>query len=493
MNVIGNNAFIAVAAVLAAIAVKGQWQFSLDTTFRTQIIQQNTNSILLLPDGKLIASGIMRFTDEFSDKRLVRLLPDGTRDESFYSSGLGGGKTLPWQPDRFYVQGSFTPRRIWTDTGLNDGSFAVGSGAIPYFLPNSGGDYHVFEDGRVVITGNHHLSDSIRGFTGWYKLIWFSNEGYLDTTRIHRQANGPMWNFTALPDGKFLCSCSCTEYEGQPVGRVFRIHADGSLDTTFQTDVFTGNIRAHHPLPDGRVIIGGDFRVASAPDILYQLVRLMPDGSFDPTFNNDLVFGLADGLNGAPRVSRIVPWQDDKYFVTGTFRNVNGETRGGICVTDTAGQLLSLMDECLNGPFTYMVNTNASIHGITPTPDGTGFYINGTYAGYTDGTINDTLQRFVSRLLVEVDTTVGINATKAPAIFSLHPNPASGMVHITLAGPAPNGLAQVRDALGRLVYVQQITNTHSTLDLQALSDGLYFVSISTHELHLPAQRLVLQR
>ena len=490
MNLQLFRTMVILTVALGGVDCPAQWIFRLDTTFRTSIVEQNVNSLAIMPDSRLLLSGRIKFPGDMGSPRGSAILhADGAQDLSFTDFN-GGGKLTPWN-SKYYVSVGQTVRRLMPNGNIDPTYIAMNLG--PYFQSGSGGDYHVFPDGRVLITGNHHLSDSIRGFTGWYKLIWFSNEGYLDTTRIHRQANGPMWNFTALPDGKFLCSCSCTEYEGQPVGRVFRIHADGSFDTTFQTDVFTGNIRAHHPLPDGRVIIGGDFRVASAPDILYQLVRLMPDGSFDPTFNNDLVFGLADGLNGAPRVSRIVPWQDDKYFVTGTFRNVNGETRGGICVTDTAGQLLSLMDECLNGPFTYMVNTNASIHGITPTPDGTGFYINGTYAGYTDGTINDTLQRFVSRLLVEVDTTVGINATKAPAIFSLHPNPASGMVHITLAGPAPNGLAQVRDALGRLVYVQRLSATNNTLDLRALSDGLYFVSINTHDQHLPAQRLGLQR
>src|SRR5690606_15029745 len=121
--------------------------------------------------------------------------------------------------------------------------------------------------------GNHQLSDSIRGFGGFYNLIWFSNEGYLDTTRIHRQANGTMWDCTALPEGKFICSCSCTTYDGQPVSRVFRIHEDGSLDTTFTTDIYAGSIREYHNYADGRVLIGGNFRKASDPQDTLHLVR----------------------------------------------------------------------------------------------------------------------------------------------------------------------------------------------------------------------------
>jgi hypothetical protein len=63
----------------------------------------------------------------------------------------------------------------------------------PYFSYLQGGDYHVFPDGRVVMTGQYMLSDTVRGYEGTYNLVWITNTGYLDTTRTHRQANGPLW------------------------------------------------------------------------------------------------------------------------------------------------------------------------------------------------------------------------------------------------------------------------------------------------------------
>ena len=50
----------------------------------------------------------------------------------------------------------------------------------------------MYPDGRVLVCGLHELSDSIRGYVGFYDLIWFSNQGYLDTTAHHRQGNGIM-------------------------------------------------------------------------------------------------------------------------------------------------------------------------------------------------------------------------------------------------------------------------------------------------------------
>ena len=118
-----------VAAFLAATVACGQWNFTVDPSFQTQVEYQSTGSILLNEDGTLIASGIMHFPGEFSDKRLVRLLPDGTRDETFYNSGLGGGRLTTWQ-DRFYV-GTQTVRRI-LPTGYQDPTF-IGLNLGPYF------------------------------------------------------------------------------------------------------------------------------------------------------------------------------------------------------------------------------------------------------------------------------------------------------------------------------------------------------------------------
>ncbi|MCB0763776.1 MAG: hypothetical protein KDB84_03660, partial [Flavobacteriales bacterium] len=170
-----------VVALVAATLACAQWSFTVDPTFQTQITQQNVNDLLLNEDGTVIASGVMGFPSEIGDKRLVRLLPNGVRDDTFYNSGLGGSKLVRWQ-DRFYA-GPY-PRRILA-SGQQDPSF-IGLNLGPYFSSLQFGDYHVYPDGRIVISGSHQLSDSIRGFQGRYQLIWFTDQGYLDTTRTHR-------------------------------------------------------------------------------------------------------------------------------------------------------------------------------------------------------------------------------------------------------------------------------------------------------------------
>ncbi len=480
------------AAMLAACASLCQWQFKLDTTFRTTILEEYVNSIYVFDDGSLFLSGRIKFPGDISVRGSAKILTNGQLDNSFtmFPQTTGGGKLVPWQ-NKIYVMPAHTVRRL-NGSGLIDASF-IHMNSGPYFHSQAGGDYHVFEDGRVLVSGTHLLSDSIRGFMGYYNLIWFSNEGYLDTTRVHRQANGHIRRFTALPNGKFLCSCNCNEYDGQPVAKLFRIHEDGSLDTSFQSDVYSGIIFSYYPLSDGRVYVGGRFTKTGMSAQTFYYVRLMPDGSLDPTFNNFNELGLGGILSGEPQVNRIVPWQD-KLFVTGHFRTVNGDIRGGIFLSDTTGQDLLLLDDCLPGSFNYYTSTFASILGILPTLDSSGFYIWGAYHGYNDGLINDPGQRFVSRLLVEeVEVETSVQAILLAAHYTLRPNPASHTVHINTQGIPGSSMAVVRDAMCRLVHVQRLEPHGGTLDLQELPDGVYFVSISANEIHLPAQRLVLQR
>jgi len=170
---------------------------------------------------------------------------------------------------------------------------------------------------------------------------------------------------------------------------------------------------------------------------------------------------------------------------------VNGEPRGGICVTDTAGQLLPYFEDCGAGLFTYMGITTGSIGGILPTSDSLYYYIWGSYNGYNDGTTNDTLQRFVTRLHVG-DITTGL--AQQPALqWSVYPNPTSGVVALALDALPSNATVVVRDAVGREVLRRRITDHYATLDLQPLGNGIYSMELYSDRERVGTQRVVVQR
>ena len=474
------------ASLWLASTAWAQMPFSLDTTFRTLITREYVNSLAVLEDGKVLLSGQIRFPGSFNNLGSARLLPNGQRDPSF-GDFTGGGKLTAWSGG-FYVGVGQSVKRL-LPTGYNDPSF-IGMNTGPYFNSLQGGDYYVYPEGRLLISGKHILDDTARGFVGDYNLIWFSNQGYLDTTRIHRKGNGSVYFFQELPDGKFICGGTCSQFESIPVDRIFRVSAAGIPDTTFQSDVYTGWSYTYVPLTDGRVYVGGNFRRNADPLDTLRLVRFMPDGSLDPSFNmpHFSLGGLENPLG--PAIGKITPYVDGKLFVMGNFQYVNGEPRRGICVIDSTGTLTELFDECGVGVFNYQGQTNASLRGILPYGDDH-WLIWGSYNGYSDGTTNDTLQRFVTRLHVG-DITTGL--AQQPALqWSVYPNPTSGVVALALDALPSNATVVVRDALGREVLRRTIADHYTTLDLQPLSDGIYSMELFSDHERIGTQRVVVQR
>src|SRR5690606_9664291 len=103
------------------------------------------------------------------------ILPNGQQDVDFppFPQTTGGGKIVPWADGYFYVSTGLV-RRLGPD-GLVDPTFINNLNNGPYFLNLFNGDYHVYSDGRFLMSGLHTLSDTARGFVGMYNLIWFSN------------------------------------------------------------------------------------------------------------------------------------------------------------------------------------------------------------------------------------------------------------------------------------------------------------------------------
>ena len=477
----------ALAVVLGATAsASAQVPFSLDTTFRTAIQSQYVNSLALLPDGKLLLSGMIRFPGDINARGSARLLASGQRDLSF-TYFTGGGKLTPWN-DNFYVSVGQEVRRLFP-TGQTDASF-VGLSASPYFSSLQGGDYHVYPDGRVLISGQHILSDAVRGFEGLYNLIWFSNTGYLDTTRIHRKGNGVVYRFKELPNGQFICSGTCTQFDGHAVDRIFRVHADGSTDTTFHTGVYTGIVGGYIPLDDGRVYVSGRFRRSAAPTDTLLLVRFMLDGTLDPSFSIPNFSLGALPSHPSAVVSFLYPWDDGKFIATGQFQYVNGLPRRGICMLDSTGAVMDAFDDCGVGIFVDQGFTNATIEYVVRDTVNNYLYVNGAYTGYDDGTTNDPLQRFVTRLHLGDITTSQEQVQGREAGVRLFPNPSSGPVTLALEQLPQDAVLVVRDALGREVQHQRVSGHYTTFTFS--HSGVYLVELWNGIERTSSQRLVVE-
>jgi uncharacterized delta-60 repeat protein len=488
------------AALSAAASSGAQVPLSVDTLFRMNLHARNVNSMAFLASGQLLLSGRMEFTGETTPRYLARIFPNGQNDQSFpYSEG--GSKLTAWN-DRFYVQGSQTVRRLLPN-GQIDPSFHH-MNSDPYFLSLQGGDYHVYPDGRVLMGGYHTIDAPHLGYQGAYNLIWFYNNGRLDTTRAHRTGNGAVFGIREYPagtagglGGKFLVHHWGTEYEGQPVSKVIRVHADGSLDESFNAPIPWGYVYDMLPLPDGRAYIAGEFHLENGTDRI-QLVRLLPDGSLDASFNNGLAFEIDTAhLATSPSVMDVFDLGAGLLALAGDFNSVDGHARGGLCIIDTTGQVVPFYaDGAGCGNYEYQMGlqtvTYGALSGITRAPNGQ-YYIWGAYHGYSDGTTNDTLQRMVTRLHGgEIGLGVRPTSQRTPGM-RLYPVPASTHLTLEMEEVARDVELVLSDALGREVMRQSFAAHSTTVSIAHLGTGLYHAELLRHGERTLTQRLLVAR
>lgn len=453
---------------IACLAVGGsgyaQQPFDLDTAYHTNIDRVGISSLMPLADGRLVISGLLEFPGISGQPALAALEPDGSLAPDFAVTGLGGG-LRPWQNGLFYVATSATVRRI-LPSGEIDQTF-IGMNTDPMFSSGQGGDYHLYPDGRVLLTGSHGVDDPEGGFVGQYSLIWFTNTGHYDTTRAPRATNGAIYRIAPLPNGQFYCGGAFTTYEGVPAYALARVDADGTLDTTFNAHIAWGQPWALLPMADGGVMVGGDFRFEGGTDTL-RLMRFLPDGSLDPNFNSTHTFtsSFYSATNQLSLIIRIIQFGPNRFAVCGFFNRIDGNVHGGIAMFDSSGTILSdYFQGAGAGPWTFANSTNASIAGIMPTGDGTDdYWIWGSYHGYDDGTTNDTLQRMVSRLH-GLSTGVAVGPVAPQTRVWFNPNPSTGLFHI---GEAAKQIS-VYNAQGKLLFRQQ----GNEVDLGTYPPGVY--------------------
>lgn len=316
--------------------------------------------------------------------------------------------------------------------------------------------------------------------------------GSLDTTRIHRSIGGPNGAFEhikQMPDGKFLLSGGSGFFEGVSVEGMFRVHSDGSLDTSFQVPPIDGWTESGGflPQPGGKALAYGSWHFAGSPDTV-GLVRFLPNGQLDPTFNNNLNFGSAHAnmpYAHDPMVTHVEPIGDNMLAITGYFDRINGEVHGGIAMLDTAGNVLpgyfegsgcgGFNDQIIN-PTWYQ-----GILGIEPAHDG-GYFIYGAYRGYDDGTTNDPSQRLLSKLY---GLNVGLEEHLASQVMQLQiaPNPSAGATVFSVGNTLAKAELYIHDGSGRMVWQVPwpMGMERYTLPAGTLAPGTYGVRVvSSH-------------
>ena len=86
-------------------------------------------------------------------------------------------------------------------------------------------------------------------------------------TGFDPDANGNVYALAKQPDGKLIVAGAFTSIAGTTRNRIARLNPDGSLDTGFASVYVDSTIRAAVVQADGRIVIGGDFDMASSRSV----------------------------------------------------------------------------------------------------------------------------------------------------------------------------------------------------------------------------------
>ncbi len=137
-------------------------------------------------------------------------------------------------------------------------------------------------DGKILIAGWFNSYEA----SGWlYYIALLDANGSLDATFTGATTNSTIDKIYVRPDNKVVVTGAFTTYGGQPRSRLAQLMADGSLDPSFSIGTgFNGQVNEVLFLPDGKMIAVGAFTSFNG-NTVGRIVRLNANGSYDPTFN----------------------------------------------------------------------------------------------------------------------------------------------------------------------------------------------------------------
>lgn len=227
---------------------------------------------------------------------------------------------------------------IFDSISHNTGSTSVGhiarlntDGRIdPSFNPGTGADDDILDiaqlpDGSLLVVGYFDNYNS----TPRSGIALLHADGSLNTSfnPVGGLGGGDGYTITLQADGKVLIGGDFDTYGGHSVNNLVRLHADLSYDSSFTAAVpvnGSNSVKAIAVQSDGKVVYSENFTDSA------NVYRLNPDGSADATFNSPVENGTVEDLEVL---------SNDKILVCGDFDEVNSTARHGIARLNADGSL----------------------------------------------------------------------------------------------------------------------------------------------------------
>lgn len=300
-----------------------------DTSFNSGKTGANNSikTIVRQSDGKMIVAGTFTIYNGSAANRVVRILPDGEIDASFVTGDGCNGQVFAaavQSDQKIIVTGNFTKYngttvgrivRLMPD-GTRDAGFNAGLGADATIEA-----LFVQPDGKILLGGRF---DTFNGLS-YSRIVRLNTDGSIDggfSIGIGFDKN--VYAIDLQSDGKIIVGGSFLNYNGNSKKRILRLNSNGVLDAAFEsgTGFSNGEVRSILVQPDNRILVGGTFSGNYNGNPSLRLLRLQANGSYDPSFIvtlNSTLFTMAFT-------------SDYKLMIGGNFNSVSGVAKHRIAL-----------------------------------------------------------------------------------------------------------------------------------------------------------------
>lgn len=154
--------------------------------------------------------------------------------------------------------------------------------------------------GGAIVGGTF---SSVPGLSGGRYLFKVGEDGVVDST-FNPAPSSSVHSLALQADGKILVGGNFTTIGGGNSSRIARLNADGTLDSTFATNLGSGanqRVDAIAVLPNDKIVLGGSFSSINSTNMTGYVAVLNADGTVDTGFEsqaNNLVFAVAAQADG---------------------------------------------------------------------------------------------------------------------------------------------------------------------------------------------------
>ena len=291
------------------------------------------NSLAIDSSNYIYAGGAFTTYNETTPGNFVRIKPDGTRDTT-YDTSTGVDSTVNClaldSSGKLYVGGAFTTFFGLTQKGLiklnqdgtKDTTFDVSNGFA--------GSSAMINCIALDSSENIYVGGSFTSYKGLnqYALVKLKPDGTKDTTfdmSVGFASYVIIYSLVVDSSNYIYVGGSFTAYKGSPAKYLVKIKPDGTKDTTFDTQTkVNGIVNCLLLDSSGKLYTGGYFSIYNGISQNY-LVKLNPDVTKDTTFDissgfNNAVKSIVFDSSGNIYAGGIFTTYQKKYFISGIAR-----------------------------------------------------------------------------------------------------------------------------------------------------------------------------